>query len=392
MQALGLMVVVLLAIKSPANAVEPPVLAAGEETDWQHPAYEGRAALRLFLPEGYDDAANTTRLWPLILWFHGTNGRPTTQLVRTAGAGGEFVILGMTYLQAGRFQYTPDGLGAEIAAYRQVIGDLQKSRRIRIDVRRIYVGGFSKGGWLSALYFEKDPQLAGAMVMGAGVFDRPDSAREPFASVRPVLVGIGSLDPNLAMSRKAVHFLTPLGTQVTLDVWPGLGHQYPRKEGHLLALRQWLSVESAAIPPTREISQELRDEAIEWFGDEVRKLKRERSADPPRDAVATWLALEELALKPFAKIIDEAAREQARDLLAELLTDPKVRMEQQVRTRYREIQREEFVDLTIERLATCASNYKKLWQQYPQTHHGELARQSYERTQKLLRAVQLPER
>lgn len=390
--AIALLMAAALLFAFGAHGADPPAVEPGKEGDWPHPAYGEETPLQLFLPKKYDEAANAPKVWPLILWFHGTNGRPTTQLLRDAGAGEDFVLLGMTYLQDGRFQYTPDGLAAEIAAYRQVVGDLQKSQRIRIDPRRIYVGGFSKGGWLSALYFEKDPLLAGALVMGGGVFDRPDSAKDRFATVRSVYVGIGSLDPNLAVSRKAQHFLSQLGSRVTLDIWPGIGHRYPRSEDHLRALRQWLAIEAAAVPPERKIDQELRDEAIEWFGDEIRRLKGEMNADPPRDAVALWMQLEELAVKPFVSIIDDAAREQAKELLAELRSDPKVSEEMQVRDRYRKIQSKEFVDLTIERLATVASEYKKLWIEHPKTYHGELARQSYERTQQLLRGAQLPER
>jgi predicted esterase len=390
--ALGRLLAALLAVASTAWAAEPQAVVPGKAVGWPHPAYGEEVSLSLFVPESYHDPDNAGRAWPLVLWFHGTNGRPTTQLLREVGAGENFVIVGMTYLQSGRFQYTPEGLGKEMAAYRQVVRDLQKSKQIRIDPRRIYVGGFSKGGWLSALFFEKDPLLAGAMVMGGGVFDRPDSATERFATVRPVYVGIGSLDPNLAVSRKAEHFLTSLGTRVTLDIWPGVGHQYPRGEDQQMAMRQWLAVEAAAVPPTREVGQELRDEAIEWFGDELRKLKNAWNAEPPRDAVEVWLALEELAGKPFVSIIDAAAREQAKEFLAELRSDPRVAEEMQVRDRYLQIQRKEYVNLTIERLATCAAEYKKLWGQHPGAHFGELARQSYERTQQLLRDAGLPER
>ena len=314
--------------------------------------------------------------------------------MREAGAGTDFVIVGMTYRQSGQFQYSPESLVVEMKAYREVIRDLQESAAIRIDPRRVYVGGFSKGGWLSALFFEKDPQLAGAMVMGGGVFDRPDTAGERFPASRPVYVGIGSIDPNLAMSRKAEHFFGELGARVTMDVWPGLGHEYPTAgEEHMLGLRQWLAIEAASAASSDGVTDlELRDEAIEWFGDEVRKLKRARKAGTPGDPVETWLALEDLSQKPYFRIIDGAARDQAKELREELLKDPRVAEEKQVRLRYRKIQREEFVDLTIERLAGCASSYRKLWMQYPQTHHGELARQSYERTQRLLRGVKSPPR
>ena len=179
-RAFAVLIAAKLIVAVGAYAADPPAAEPGKEVDWPHSAYDEETPLRLFLPKKYDEAANAPKLWPLILWFHGTNGRPTTQLLREAGAGENFVLLGMTYLQEGRLQY-------------------------------------------------------------------------------------------------------------------------PQSEDHLRALRQWLAIEAATVPPAREAEQELRDEAIEWFGDEIRKLKGARNADPPRDAVAIWLQFGELARQSYER-------------------------------------------------------------------------------------------
>ena len=70
------------------------------------------------------------------------------------------------------------------------------------------------------------------------------------------------------------------------------------------------------------VGQELRDEAIEWFEEELRKI---RQLGPPVDA---WLELDRLAVMPYAGLIDDAARARARELLNTLRADPKVSVEE----------------------------------------------------------------
>ena len=157
--------------------------------------------------------------------------------------------------------------------------------------------------------------------------------------------------------------------------------QDPQQEGEWLqaSLQQWLDIEARRVDG--EIGPVLRDDAIEWFEAEVRRIRG------LENAVEAWLDLNRLAAAPYSRLVDDDARARAREVLDEVRGDSRVAVEEKIQGRYRGILRDEIVDLTVERLANCSKAYRALWTKYPDFHYGELARRSYERTQELLGTV-----
>ena len=65
--------------------------------------------VQIVFPENYDPG----RKWPAVFYYHGTNGKPTTDLIRAHTGDQDFFVVGMTYLQKGKFTFTKETLEAE---------------------------------------------------------------------------------------------------------------------------------------------------------------------------------------------------------------------------------------------------------------------------------------
>jgi poly(3-hydroxybutyrate) depolymerase len=79
---------------------------------------------------------------------------------------------------------------AEVKVLRTVRDELVK--RAGLDQRRVYVAGFSKGGWVSGLLLQKERWLAGAAILGAGHMYPLEAVPKPFGHEVPIFVGVGS--------------------------------------------------------------------------------------------------------------------------------------------------------------------------------------------------------
>lgn len=331
--------------------------------------------LQVFVPENYDDSPGAVQTYPLLFYYHGTGGRPTVSFVRHHTGGRDWILVGMTYRAQGRFQYSKEGLEKEREIYQAVRRAL--SQRLRIDGARTYVGGFSKGGWISALFLEKDPLLAGGLVMGGGVFDhgeKPEAGE--FSRPRAIYIGIGEDDGNFALSHKARTHFAQLGASTTLDAWPGMGHSIPAEARFL---RQWLRIEAAGGIAASPERHPARAEAIEWFDRELRRIRKEEPS-----AIHRYLALKQLAAAPFAKLADQEALDAAKKCYAETISDPELAADLDAEKRFQEILERETRDLLVQTLQGCHRDYAELSQALPDTHYGQQARASEERTARML--------
>jgi len=179
--------------------------------------------------------------WPILFYYHGLGGSPTTNVIRAAGNDRYFIVVGMDYHKAG----FPDGFdylqSHDIPTLKRILADLRG--HLSIDPDRVFVGGFSKGGYYSCELLRLVPDLlAGALVLGAGCLEPEWNGGE--LPAKRVFIGIGDRDGRLSKAVWTARRFKQLGADVTFETWPGVGHSV----GDLRGLRRWLFTNSAARP------------------------------------------------------------------------------------------------------------------------------------------------
>ncbi|MFT4639388.1 MAG: poly(3-hydroxybutyrate) depolymerase [Verrucomicrobiales bacterium] len=128
-----------------------------------------------------DETPPPNQKWPAIVYFHGTNGRPTIGLIKSATEGKHLVLVGMTFAQQRRFQQTEESISTELSQLNTLKARLVNEQAA--DPAGIFVAGFSKGGWFTSLLLERDCTLAGGLVLSAGVFHgRNEPDVKPFTT------------------------------------------------------------------------------------------------------------------------------------------------------------------------------------------------------------------
>lgn len=197
--------------------------------------FEGPGApepLPVFVPTDYDRDAPP----PIFVFFPGTGGFPNTGPIPEATGGKGWVVVGAQYVDRGLLRPTADGVRAEWDNLQKLIAAIDE--RLPIDETRLYVGGFSKGGWTASLFVQHFPDaVAGAWIGGGGLapgVDLPTPKVE-----RPVYIGVGETDPNRIASLQAADYFEKKKAAVTYDEYPGLGHSYEQTD----AGRAWFEVE-----------------------------------------------------------------------------------------------------------------------------------------------------
>ncbi len=322
-----------------------------------------------------DFASQPDRRWPVVYWYPGTGGKPSVDFIRRHVDQRDWIVVGMGFREPGRFEGGEANVATELAILHGVRERL--AAPYRLDPARQYVGGFSKGGWISGMYLTRDPTLAGALILGAGWLEPPPSAGVA-GPLRAIYAGIGELDGNRAMIQRAVRESALHHIAVTLDVWAGLGHRGPDQSE---SLRQWLRVAGAA-GQNGETSQvdPLLDEAVNWFDAAFGKLTSSKEPLPNR-----YFALETLSRMPFFAILDEESRSVAAAAFKEWSARPELAPEIAAKRRFDEILDRESRDRMIGTLEICRDDYRKLAESAPGTIFGEAAARAAERADALLK-------
>ena len=175
----------------------------------------------LYLPKGYDEDA--AQRWPLILFLHGSGERgDDLELVKLyglpkkleSGADLPFIVVSPQCPVESYWLLHLDDLKA-------LVDDV--TARYAVDPRRIYLTGMSMGGtgaWpLAAAY----PELFAAMIpiCGRGVPSLANRLKD-----MPVWVFHGEADEVVPAdeSRRMMDALKKVGGDVTLTIYPGVGH------------------------------------------------------------------------------------------------------------------------------------------------------------------------
>lgn len=368
----------------PAPAADEATLqvAPGQVTALDSPRLEH--PIRVFVPSNYD----ASRPWPVIVYFHGTNGAPTTDRITPITEGRDFIVVGMAYLERG---VLTDGQAAalrEWANTKRVIRHI--SRDLSIDADRIYIAGFSKGGWVSSLIFEARPdEVAGAIVLGAGLGARIKIESRTSTDPKPLYIGIGALERNCAAARAGAAHFARLNAQVTFDEYPDTGHAIVYTQ----QFTDWVRAET--LRPDAEM---LRAEASAKTDAIVATV----AGDPI--PFAAYLALQQFKAGPWYHAADHESRRLLNDQIMRAGKEKEGGRDPWLAERaYQRIVKRESADRirgpitepTIEQarlkrraqLVERRDAFTDVANRYPDTHFGRKALEDVERLTKVIQFV-----
>jgi len=206
----------------------------------------GGSHFLIYVPSDYTEEKD----WPVIFCYHGQSGQPTTWPFRQVTEGKGFIIIGMGYVEGGegkmsRSQYI-NYVKRERRSILEVVRYVRK--RLRIDEKRLFVTGYSKGGWHSSLMLESSPRVwAGAVIFAAGrsryVNLVTSPANKEALQGKAIYIGAGETDVNMSSARRATTYYRRLGAEVTFEEFKGKGHSFDPTESEIL--RDWLVTNSS---------------------------------------------------------------------------------------------------------------------------------------------------
>lgn len=237
-----------------------PQIEGGQEAEITMP--DNGRMMKVYLPLNY----SRDRKWPVIFFFHGMHGKPTTSPIKEYTEGADFVIIGMPYAAEDEVPKTPQEaegiLQKELANFRSA--RLWAGRRLQIDEKRVFMGGISLGGWETSTLGEyEQPRLAGMFILLAGRQRVKTQPKEAAAlSLKPIYIGSGESDPNLLPALKAVAAYRRYGAAVTYEIYMGTGHAMPqatqpRFKAWLDAMGRWRA-EDMTIESRKELDEKIK--------------------------------------------------------------------------------------------------------------------------------------
>lgn len=320
---------------------------------------------RVFLPENWDAA----KKWPAVFFYPGTAGQATTTLVREHTGGRDFIVVGMPSRDNGAFTYTPATLALEQTTLHEIRDRLAVD--VNVDPARIFVSGFSKGGWMASLLLAHEPGLAGGCVLGGGwVVPQHAPPRKPTGPLY-VYIGAGRMDGNFPPSLRAVREFSSLGARVTFEAWPDTRHAMPQDGSE--SLRQWFAL--VARGPS------VSDEAGKWLDSELERIAK------LDDAVAQWFALQRLATRPYSRALGAKSQTQIEARISALMRNPAVASESALDAELSAIHQREIQDMRVSTLEAVGPRYEALAAKAPNTPTGRLAAHDAARIKRLWETV-----
>ena len=195
----------------------------------------------VYVPSDYTDE----RDWPVIFCYHGQSGQPTTWPMRQAIRDKGFIVIGMGYVPTKQKMSRGEYMNLLKREKRSVL-EVKKyvGEHLKLDEKRLFVAGFSKGGWHSANMVEASPRgWAGAVIFAAGRRGIVQPASKKALRDKPIYIGAGENDVNMKAAKRAATYYRRLGAEVTFEEFKGAGHGFDPSGSE--TLYRWLITNSS---------------------------------------------------------------------------------------------------------------------------------------------------
>ena len=247
--------------------------AAGRETAL---LWEGTVnkQIKVYLPSNYREDTK----WPLIVYYHGTNGFPDTSLMQAYTGQKDFIIVSMDYFIKGQMNFnTPEELSKHVLKEFDNITKVLTSLKgkVSFDPGKVILSGVSKGGWLTSYISEQKLDFfAGAAIFIGGYLQRDRKVLIPRTPAKPVYIGDGEYDANFYPSYACLEFYKKLKANPVFEYYDGIGHKLPNKiparfsewlnlfrPGYDLKIDEWYQKSIAAFKNDKTLKsyRELRE-------------------------------------------------------------------------------------------------------------------------------------
>lgn len=322
--------------------------------------------VKVSLPEGHD----ASQKYPVLLYYHGTGGKPDTSLMRHHTGDRRWIVVGMTYYQLGKFTMTRETMAKEMTLLRSVKRHLQT--KYGMDPSRCYVAGFSKGGWMADMFLQADSSLAGGVILGAGHLHKYHKTPVKYRKRKPVFIGVGRLDGNYPFALKGILHHRKVGAHTTLEAWPDIGHSFPRDGSE--ALTQWLALRSLTKPA---LNQAAKGETRKSYQDALEK-----------SSVEQWRELKRIRDLPYAKLMGEEWNKTLAEQIKKLEASHPVKQEAMVLAKHRRLLYQEITDQSLQGLVKVHAGYQQLADKFSNTEQAKLAQHDQKRTATLIKHFQ----
>lgn len=201
----------------------------------------------VYVPSDYTEKKD----WPVIFFYHGASGQPTTWPFRQATGGEGFIIIGMGYVEHGKGKVPRSEYMNYLKRERKSVLEVKRyvSRYLKVDKKRLFITGFSKGGWHTSVMLECSAKVwAGAVIFAAGRSRNASlittAANKKALRGKPIYIGAGETDQNLPAAKRAVTYYERLGAKVTFEEFKGAGHSFDPSKSEILY--NWLLTNSSA--------------------------------------------------------------------------------------------------------------------------------------------------
>ena len=323
--------------------------------------------VKISLPENFDPS----KKHPTFFYYHGSGGRPTTELMRRQTGPDDWIIVGMTYTDGGRATLSQEPLTEEIKAFQRVRQQLL--RQHASDPDRLYVGGFSLGGWHSDLMLQSVPSLRGGIILGAGHARRPPGALSKYADQKSVHIGVGRGDPNYLFALRAFLHHRKLGGELSMEVWPNLAHAYPRDGSD--SMRQWLKLRVSTAQTLAPTAQK----ELSAFLQEAKSLP----------FIAQWDRLREVQGMPYFALTSPSWQTTFKEALSRLEASPALVNEVRLYKEHRRLHHQEITDQSAKTLRKVNAAYLQLSRKFPKTRQAKLMQEDYKRTLAIIKQIKV---
>ncbi|MDD2597668.1 MAG: hypothetical protein PHO37_00375 [Kiritimatiellae bacterium] len=348
---------------------------AGKEYDTRLPG--SGAHLKVYIPANYTPDYK----WPLILFYHGMDGSPTTDCMVRHCEGADFIIIGMSYCETQPTQMTPEQQTLYIEKERKNFAEAVAwvQANLSLDPERVFLGGISKGGWTTSFVGERElKRLAGLIILLAGRQRGAVPAAQAMDGLL-VYIGVGESDPNLLPGAQAAGFYRRCGANVSFEEFEGIGHQAPSKAARLM---QWLEAHGALSHPWLDVAVK-----------EARKAEYKgayENALAMTDKTATCRALRALLDDPRLMVACGATTAKAieQKLIALSKDDPLSARALAAEQMFYDLVWKEWNMKTFEDSRVIVEGYSRLSRAGSQTRYDDYAAKGYERLRPVYESAQ----